>query len=443
MANFFTKLFSPSETKAADAPVETKSASPPGFHGTTIYDSTSSSLDAKNKTFETLVRLAFEGNVIGYRCVDMIARAVSTLDYYLVQGGKDDEIDSHPFLSLLDTPNPTQSRESFIAQFIGCKLLDGNAYVELLGPRGEASSSSPPREMWLLRPDWVRTDMAQSRIPIRYVYTPGGFGGGAPRTFPVSQLDGSCSLLHSKGFTPLFDTSDHRGFAPARAAFLSLMTHRAGAQWNHSLLENSARPSGAFLEKATKEGEVGLTQEHVDDIRKQVNELYASKSKAGRLMVIPGGLSFQELSLSPKDADYSNLKNSMSSDIARTFGVPDQMLGIPGSLTYANMEQAKESFYEETVLPIARELCGDINRRVLPMFGEGLRLCVDEDSVVALAPKRKVKWDTVVNAPILTINEKRKALGYDEIEGGDELLIPSGLLPLNANVDDSEVDPEV
>ncbi len=50
------------------------------------------------------------------------------------------------------------------------------------------------------------------------------------------------------------------------------------------------------------------------------------------------------MSLTPKDMDFIEAKNSASRDIALAFGVPPMLLGIPGDNTYANYREANRAF---------------------------------------------------------------------------------------------------
>lgn len=50
-----------------------------------------------------------------------------------------------------------------------------------------------------------------------------------------------------------------------------------------------------------------------------------------------------------------------------------------------------------------------------------IRIVVDTDRIDALAADRAALWERVSNAAFLTLNEKREAIGYAPIEGGDRL----------------------
>jgi hypothetical protein len=55
-----------------------------------------------------------------------------------------------------------------------------------------------------------------------------------------------------------------------------------------------------------------------------------------------------------------------------------------------------------------------------PQFGEAIRVTIDTDRIDALAADRAALWDRVSNAPFLTLNEKREAVGYAPVAGGDK-----------------------
>lgn len=56
-----------------------------------------------------------------------------------------------------------------------------------------------------------------------------------------------------------------------------------------------------------------------------------------------------------------------------------------------------------------------------PAFGDGIRIDIDTDRVDALAADRTALWERVSSADFLTLNEKREAVGYAPVEGGDRL----------------------
>jgi len=128
---------------------------------------------------------------------------------------------------------------------------------------------------------------------------------------------------------------------------------------------------------------------------------------AGRPILLEGGLEWKEMSMSPKDMDFLNVKNSAARDIALSFGVPPQMLGIPGDNTYSNYAEARVSLWEQTILPFVDNMCDALNNWLAPQFGEGITLSYDKDGISALAPRREAMWKRVKDADFLSDDEKR------------------------------------
>jgi phage portal protein BeeE len=60
-------------------------------------------------------------------------------------------------------------------------------------------------------------------------------------------------------------------------------------------------------------------------------------------------------------------------------------------------------------------------------FGESLRLGYDVDHVEALSQEREALWARIEGSRFLTVNEKRAAVGYGPVPGGDRLGDGGGL----------------
>jgi HK97 family phage portal protein len=230
-------------------------------------------------------------------------------------------------------------------------------------------------------------------------------------------VTGESSILHWKAFHPL---DDWYGMAPLEAALIAIDQHNAAGNWNQALLEHAARPSGALV-YAPKEGPSQLTDDQFRRLREELEENYLSPKNAGRPLILEGGLEWKEMGLTPKDMDWLGGRNRAACDIALAFGVPEQLIGIQGSQTYANMAEARLALYEDTVVPMALQCRDEMNRWLAPMFGPNLRLDIDKDEVHALTLRRDAVWDKIGRADFLSLNEKRAALGYPPVDGGDNI----------------------
>jgi HK97 family phage portal protein len=137
--------------------------------------------------------------------------------------------------------------------------------------------------------------------------------------------------------------------------------------------------------------------------------------------LLEGGLDWKPMSLTPKDMDFLEAKHAAAREIALAFGVPPMLLGIPGDNTYANYQEANRVFFRQTVLPLASRIGAAIAQWLAPVYGDAVRLVVDADRIDALAADRSALWERVHQADFLTLNEKREAVGYAPLPGGDGL----------------------
>lgn len=360
----------------------------------------------------------YQKNVIAYAAIREVARGAASVPW-LLYDGKGKEVERHPLLTLMKRPNPLQGGASFIEAVLSFYLISGNTYIEAVGPAGR-----PPRELYTHRPDRMQVIPGNKGFPAAYEYTV----NGARTRWDVDFINMKAPLTQIKSFNPL---NDWYGMSPLEAAAFSVDIHNKANAWNKSLLDNGARPSGALVYAAP----VGqpyreLNPMEYDRLKQQINENIAGAANAGKPLLLEGGLGWQEMGLSPKDMEFLESKNTSARDVALAYGVPPMVLGIPGDNTYSNYQEARLALWEGTILPLLDMFTDHMNNWLVPSFGEGLMLGYDDDHVSALAPRREAVWTRVKDADFLTDNEKREAVGYEPIQGGDELYKPLTSMPI-------------
>ncbi len=348
------------------------------------------------RDYAGLAREGYMRNPVAHRCVRLITEAASTVPLVVFDG--EEERAAHPLLALLDRPNPRQAGVAFLEALYGHLLLAGNAYVEL------AASAAGGRELHLLRPDRVTVACDGSGWPVALDHRE----GTGRRRIPLGEGGGA---LHLALFHPL---DDHYGLAPLEAALMALDTHNAAGRWNKALLDNSARPSGALV-YAPKDG-ANLSDEQFDRLKAELEQGYTGATRAGRPLLLEGGLDWKAMGLTPKDMDFMEARNGAARDIALAFGVPPMLLGIPGDNTYANYAEANRSFYRLTVLPMIGRTMRELSAFLGDAFGEGLRLWYDPDAIEGLSVEREALWRRVNAATFISDDEKRAAVGYGSRE---------------------------
>jgi HK97 family phage portal protein len=357
------------------------------------------------RDFASLAREGFAKNAVVYRAVRMIAEAAASVPLYLFAG--EEEIDEHPLLALLAKPNAAHCAPDLFEAWYGHLLVAGNSYMEAVTVAGSL------RELHVLRPDRMKVVPGADGWPEAYDYTV----GGQTVRFRQDEAGGVRPILHMALFHPL---NDHYGMSPLEAAAASIDIHNASGAWNKALLDNSACPSGALVYSA-KDGQ--LTPEQFERLKAELEASFQGAKNAGRPLLLEGGLDWKAMAFSPKDMDFISAKHVAAREIALALGVPPMLLGIPGDNTYSNYAEANRSFWRQTILPLVARTAKAVSGWLGPAFDEGasLELRPDLDAIEALSTEREALWERVRAADFLAVNEKRAAVGYAPVEGGDEL----------------------
>ncbi len=353
------------------------------------------------RDFGAFAREGFMQNPIVYRSVRMICEAAASVPLMLFDGV--DEVSDHPLLELLEKPCADQTGTDLLEAWYGFLLVSGNAYVEAI-PVGEEI-----RELHLLRPDRMKVVAGNDGWPEGFEYSAGG------RSVRLSgeAVSGVRSVLHVKMFHPV---DDHYGMSPIEAAATAIDIHNEASRWNKALLDNAARPSGALI-YTTRDGQ--LTGQQFERLKQELENSFQGAKHAGRPLLLEGGLDWKPLSLSPKEMDFIDAKHAAAREIALALGVPPMLLGIPGDNTYSNYQEANRTFWRQTVLPLVARMSKSFSAWLGPSYGGKLQLRADIDRIESLSVEREALWKRVEGASFLSKNEKREAVGYGPVDGGD------------------------
>lgn len=362
-----------------------------------------------SRNYAAFAHEGYRKNVVAYQAINRISDAAASVPWLVFKGDK--ELSEHPLLDLLKRPNPMQSGAQYVRAKTGFYLLAGNGFEERVQVGGNV------RELYQLRPDRMQVIPGPSGFPAAYQFK----NAGRTIRWEVDPATFDSDVRHLKAFNPL---DDWYGLSPIEAGAYAVDQNNQAMEWMQSLLQNSARPSGALASPPERD----LTDEQFNRLKTQIDENYAGARNAGRPMLLEGGLKWEQMGLSPVDMEIIETKFSSARDVALALGVPPQMLGIPGDNTYSNYQEARLAFWEDTVMPLVDMFSDDWNQWLAEPMGVELR--PDFDQVPAIAAKRQVLWDMAEKATDLTLNERRALKGYEPIKGGDEILVQASMIGL-------------
>lgn len=354
---------------------------------------------------------AYMKNVIAHRSIAMIANSAASVPFKLFKQSKPSRLplNDHPILNLLRQPNPIQNKEEFMESIYAYKQIAGNAYILAV-----CSNANVPKELYVLRPDHITVVPGENFIPKSYLYQV----GDKKIEFPVNPLNGRSLILHIKNFHPL---SNWYGLSSIEAASYSIDQHNQAGEWNQSLLQNGARPSGAIVVKGEGGNHGNLTDQQYGKLKELIDDTFSGPHNAGRPIILEGGLDWREMSMSPKDMDYIESKHSSARDIALALGMPPQLIGIPGDNTYANLQEARLALWEQTIIPVIENVVGNLSLWLSTFYGTEYELSFTTDEVSALTLRKEALYNRLENCRFMTINEKRQMIGLGPIENGNQL----------------------
>lgn len=378
-------------------------------------------------TYADMLRLGYGQNATVRSCIDLIAQGLGSVNwlYYRGKGNSavkaldaaaeelDELDDRHPIVAMLEEPNNEQARSEWLQQFVLNYMLAGNAYcysaIEVAGSRPRQS------ELWWLDPDAVNV-MKRERAgdPKRFEYRPNGALKQVFTAEQVQQIKAGATV-------------DEKGVPPARAAVEAINQNNLARRWNSDLLGNSGRPSAV----GKWNGGYELSDEQMQDRAQQIAPFFKPEN-AGKFLFTQF-TDIQQFGMTPEQMGYlEGIKDSMR-EICRAFRVPPQLLGDNEASTYSNYKEARKSLYQEVIIPMSETLALTM-QRWFRVWEPGLMIVADVDSIEALGEAANDKFTRANTAQFLTVDERRLMANYDAVgpeAGGDLILVPAGLVPLN------------
>ncbi|NCA74374.1 MAG: phage portal protein [Gammaproteobacteria bacterium] len=351
----------------------------------------------------------YEGNPYVFKCINTRAKAVSYVRPIAYDKKGDELPEDHPLVRLLAHPNPSQSGAEFVHTIEYHIAMMGNAFILPIVSKVKGGVM----EMHLIRPDLV------SYMDSNNIFAP-------VASWTVQTGEGMLELP-PEGLIHIHTMPGRDnvlGAPPLQAAGLSIAQQNVAREWNRSILDNGGKPTLAVTTPAT------MTREDFDDASSRLREGYAGAQNAGKIMLFDGGKDAKELGLSPLDMDWSAGMQISAKEIAIAMEVPPEKVGDSANKTYSNMQEANREFATSFVDPECNLIWSPIGRALSKHYTDLGRLSYDRAMIPGIKDDETAVMATLNNVNYLTLNEKREALGYEPITGGDEIMLPMGLITL-------------
>ena len=349
-----------------------------------------------------------------YRGVQLLTDIISAMPWAGILGGepsmtgqgqlRDPQLlDTQP--QLLLQPNPSQTRDQTIRDIVISMIWHGNGYLFLNGFDPETGRPTmveplnPARMTVTWNADQTRRIFAFDQQPLEL-----GFNLA---WFPMNLIPGN-----TQGISPIF--------ASREAIGAGIEAERFG----RDLFQKGGVPTGVI----TVPGK--MTKKEADDFRTDWNE---GAAEGRGPAILSGGMAYDNISLTPDQAQFILSKAWSAQQVARVLGIPQWFLnagappGTASALTYQNLQQVFVELARTTLVP---SYIRPIERAFSTMLPRGQQVRFDlSEFLRADDTARFNTWETAINAGILTVEEVRARENLPLVPERGELREPAPAIP--------------
>src|SRR5690606_9526598 len=175
-----------------------------------------------------------------------------------------------------------------------------------------------------------------------------------------SLLQGQSKLESlSQVVSNLFDTYESRGIVLRNRGAIGILSAEGGKDGLGFVIPSAMQPEEKKALYDEFRQNYGLLKHH----------------KMGAIVISNWGLKWQPIEVDPdKLGLYTETKESLKK-ILDTFGIPEDLFARDKGATYENQNQARKSFYENTIIPEAQEWVTALNQSI--MEDESVKIIID------------------------------------------------------------------
>jgi HK97 family phage portal protein len=318
--------------------------------------------------------------------------------YERVDDNERERREDHPAAKVLKRPDGIATTDAWVYRLITDFLIWDNAYALKIRPQ-------------------IGSRLVLVRLPPGGVTVTGG--RFIPERYVIWRQDGTFfevdpkDVLHWYGYNP---DDSLLGLSKLETLRQELAADRA----NQAALLEIAKSGlkGGYIKRPLDAPE--WSQPDAERFAEQWRE--AKQRRNGRDPILDEGMEFQEVGISPKDAELIPSRRFTKEEVASLYG----MKHVP-----PEGEEEREQFLADVLPPLVERLAGQFNVDVLEAeYGESdLYFEFDLNEKLRGDPEKRFSAITSsVGAPWLTRNEARAMENKPSVEGGDELITPANVI---------------
>lgn len=343
-------------------------------------------------------------------CLGVITDCFPEPRLEVVERGGDgtwEAVEGHPLPELLNAPNEIDDFETLSSAWASTYCVDGTAYfVKVRDGLGRVA------ELQYVPPYQIRPITESPTVAVEYyLYEVEGWKEKyAPSDVIV--------------WRNMRDPGNPRlGRAPLKSLLLEIATDNEANRYTAAILHQMGVCGGIL---SNIDPEVTMTEEKAEKLRARWAEITKGRNRGG-LMVPTFKSQFVDVGRSPEEMALDVIRQIPEARIAAALRVPAMVAGLTSakeSKSYANYAEARESFYEDCLIPLQRRFAAGLTRYLLPEFKGYVpgrqKVRFNYDDVRVLQPdmdKRSTRHLAEWQADAITLNQLLEKL--DEKPLGD------------------------
>jgi HK97 family phage portal protein len=338
---------------------------------------------------------------------------------FIVKADDVEAVTEHRYIDLMARPNPFLSEADL--KYLTSIFMDlsGAAYWYI----GVRDKLGIPAQIWVMPSQYVMPIPGKSlkEFVAGYRYE----RGRVKQDLPVEDV------IEFKVPSPL---NEYTGMSCLLGVCDAIYINAKINEYVESMFENKARVGGIFMPDIT------MSAPAIERAREELKEKYTGARKAGMSMMLPPGVKFERDYVTPDEMAYIMGGRVTSEQICIGFGVPKALFD-PNAIR-ANVEGAQYTHAKYGIEPWLMRYDDTLNGDLIPIYDDTGMLFVGSDSPI---PEDKAyllqKRTADMAAGITTINEERADDGKEPVDGGDEPLVSSLLIPLSQAIAEPEPTP--
>lgn len=164
-----------------------------------------------------------------------------------------------------------------------------------------------------------------------------------------------------------------------------------------------------------------LTPEQAKQLRDGFDSAHRGFRRAHKTGVLSGGATYKQTTVPNDAAQFLESRRFSVEEIARAFNIPLSMMGVPGTQSYASVEQNAIQFVVHTLRPYIEKLEWAYSR-LLPVEAF-LKFNVD-GLLRGDFNSRITAYSTGLQAGFMSVNDVRKLEDMSPTDGGDQYRVP-------------------